>query len=466
MKLIFLGSNRYQFAVEQTIMALFPSESIQSHWDVESQKLEENVMNVWLIDGKAVCDWLWQGKYYQALVDCTPETEEFALKTAVYQVLCEALDLQPPWGSLSGVRPAKLATKLMSQGKNVAETLEKDYFVDPVRAKLAEDCGKISQKIQNQDNPPLSIYVGIPFCPSRCHYCSFFSEIAEESAIEDYVQALLVEISAFSFPKISSLYLGGGTPTILSPDQLDRVLTALHQSFPEMGELTVEAGRPETITKEKLQILEKHGVERISINPQSLNQETLDKMGRNHSVEEVLAVFSQAKDHFIINMDLIAGLSTPKDFLESLDGVLELRPEQITVHSLTVKKNTILEGESPENTSENWVETLNSAWNSLKNAGYRPYYLYRQKNIIHGLENVGWALPEAEFCRYNVEMMEEFQSILGLGAGSMSKIITEDDIIRQKNHKYSKEYQKQILNLLEFKKKKLQTVLEHPEYKV
>lgn len=466
MKLFLIG-HQFQFAIEQTIMAMLPQESIETTLCDNSPPREENTLESVLFSDYAYCGWLFQGHFYEAKVDYTPETLQYALKTAVYQTIVQTLDSKPPWGSLSGVRPVKLATKLLKAGENVQEVLEKQYYLDKERANLAEECAKVSVTVEQEMKDSLSLYVGIPFCPSRCHYCSFFSTDVRgnEPLLDVYLDHLITEIQGLAplltQTKISTLYLGGGTPTVLSPSQLRRLLQVLDETLnlSDLLEYTVEAGRPDTIDQEKLQVLEEFAVHRISINPQTMKEETLGKMGREHNLAQIHQAYALAKGKFILNMDLIAGLveETPDDFLQSLGEIMAMNPEQITVHSLTTKKNTPLQEEKMAVQSLSWDKTLNKAWEMLRAEGYRPYYLYRQKQITQGLENVGWTKTAPSY--YNVAMMEEFQSILGFGSGAMTKLVTSQAISRQQNPKYPKEYGDKIHNTLDRKKKILQDVL-------
>ena len=302
----------------------------------------------------------------------------------------------------------------------------------------------------------MALYLVVPLCPTRCAYCSFISADVKGSLglVEPYVDALCREIElAGKLLKaeglhISCAYMGGGTPTTLSGPQLDQVLSAVERFLPMEGcsEFTVEAGRPDTITPDKLEVLRNHGVRRISINPQTMEDHVLRAMGRAHTAAQITEAMGLADRHFggLVNMDLIAGL--PADTLEgfgrTLDRVLAMGPANITVHTLALKKGARLMEEGGDLPAPETVEAmLNLASDRLQGAGYAPYYLYRQKYMSGSFENVGWTKPEA-VCAYNIVMMEELQSVLSLGAGGITKLVDFEGgkILRLNNPKYAREY--------------------------
>ena len=314
--------------------------------------------------------------------------------------------------------------------------MEKFYHVSPSRSRLCMDCADAALKVKQGLAPEdVSLYVGIPFCPSRCAYCSFISAGADSRLMPPYVEALLREVAVAGArirelgQRISSIYVGGGTPTTLSAEDLTRLLSAIAEAFPlkEGLECTVEAGRPDTITREKLESIRKGGGNRISVNPQSLQEEVLRAMGRAHTAQESIDAYHLAREggFHAINMDLIASL--PRDtlagFQDTLTRVIALAPENITVHTLALKRGARLREGGGEFPSGNEVaQMLVFAENSLRGAGYVPYYLYRQKFMSGALENVGWCLPGYE-SEYNICMMEELHSVLSLGAGGVSKSV-------------------------------------------
>lgn len=365
----------------------------------------------------------------------------------------------PPWGMLTGVRPVKLPTRALLSGATplqAKQELREEYYVSPDRAALAVDCAQASIAAQRSlKEGEVSLYLGIPFCPTRCAYCSFVSADVGRTLtlVEPYVDALLKEIDGTarvlteSGRTIRSFYMGGGTPTTLSARQLDRVLTRCEQVLPLEGctELTVEAGRPDTINREKLEVLRAHGVGRVSINPQTLEDHVLEAIGRKHSSGDIQTAYDLARKvgFDCINMDLIAGL--PLDslggFRRSLDGVLAMGPENITVHTLAMKKgSTLIQRKGALPGGEEVAQMLDYSRTTLS-GGYLPYYLYRQKYMSGSLENVGWARPGTESL-YNIVMMEELHTVISLGAGGVTKLIDPQSgrLLRLSNPKYPQDY--------------------------
>ena len=359
------------------------------------------------------------------------------LKRQIYRDLSRMTGSSPKWGILTGIRPVKLAGEIMDRGDDPKTVLMEQYLTDASKADLV--CRILDYqraKAGKPDPNSLSVYIGIPFCPTRCLYCSFTSNQVEQENMYPYLEALGKEIDyAGAAAKevgcnIETIYFGGGTPTSLSAPQLDALLARVSRAFALGGvrEYTVEAGRPDTITEEKLRILQDHGVDRISINPQTMKQKTLDLIGRRHTVEDVYNAFELAYKvgTEVINTDLIAGLpeETTDDFAYSLEEIIRLGAENITLHTLAVKRASRLK-EMDENFNyrdeERREQMLTAAHERLEDCGYTPYYLYRQKHTSGNTENTG-------FCRndrpglYNIRIMEEAQSNLALGAGGISKI--------------------------------------------
>ena len=383
---------------------------------------------------------------------------QMLVKLAVYDAAISAGVAAPPWGALTGIRPAKLAAKRLAEGKtDAAEYLTETYAVSPVRAALAAECGAFSLAADASLSPgDVSLYVGIPFCPTRCAYCSFVSHSVEKSfkLVAPYLEALFGEIAetgervAREGLRPVTLYIGGGTPTTLTAEQLAALAAKLRGSFDfsAMREFTVEAGRPDTITREKLLALRESGVTRISINPQSMDENVLRAIGRAHSPEDVLAAFALAREvgFDCINADLIAGLpgDSAAGFARSLDAMLGLGAENVTVHTLARKRASRMNLEkTPVPGGEVVGEMLDLARTELYGRGYRPYYLYRQKFTAGGFENVGWSLPGKENL-YNVCIMEELHSIISMGAGGVTKLVNRETglITRSFNKKYPYEY--------------------------
>lgn len=368
------------------------------------------------------------------------EGDKDQLKRQLYQYLSVVTGKQPKWGILTGIRPVKLAGELCRQqgSRNAAEKhLTEEYLISREKTQLILDLYQYQQdKLGMPDKNTAGIYIGIPFCPTRCLYCSFTSNQSSPEEMQHYLEALFSEIRFVGqgmqrdgiFPE--SIYIGGGTPTSLSPQQLQQLMSHIKESFDlsRVKEFTVEAGRPDTITPEKLDVLNQFQVDRISINPQTMHQKTLDTIGRDHTVQETRKAFAMAHDAGIpvINADLIAGLpgETEKDFQESLKEVLELGAHNITLHTLAVKRSSRLK-EMDENfhyrhpqLTENM---LSGAKDILTAKGYRPYYLYRQKHTAGNTENIGYCKNDS-LSLYNVRIMEEAQSIIALGAGGISKV--------------------------------------------
>lgn len=352
------------------------------------------------------------------------------------------METQHPWGTLSGIRPVKYIRILNEvQGLSLDEIYNRflgEFAVSKEKTDLAFDIYYREQALMAKYPPDgISLYVGIPFCPTRCLYCSFISAPYKKmsSYVEPFVASLLKEIEAcgklvrdLGLP-IKSVYFGGGTPTALEPECLERIISSVRDHFDLSGiyEYTVEAGRPETVTDEMLLMLRRNGVDRISINPQSMHQKTLDLIGRSHTPEDIKQAFYRAREHGFhnINMDLIAALpgETLSDFSETLDEVLALDPENITVHTMYIKRASFLnQNLEAYHFDEEADGMLRLAQTRLTEHGHRPYYLYKQKNTVGNLENVGYAKPGTEGI-YNVYSMAELQTILAMGGGGATKLV-------------------------------------------
>ena len=367
--------------------------------------------------------------------------EQRALKSAFYRAAVELTGRRPPWGALTGVRPVKLPTRAMERGltpAQAAEELRRKYDVTPLRRRLAMDCARASLAAKESLRPrDMALYLGVPFCPSRCAYCSFISADVKGclKLVEPFLDTLSREtalsgaLAAEAGMRVRAVYVGGGTPTTLTAEQLARALSGLRRAFDlsACGEFTVEAGRPDTITEDRLAVLRRAGTDRISVNPQTLRDEVLRAIGRRHTAADVLRAYglARAAGFRAVNMDLIAGLpgDDPAGFRYSLDGVLDLAPENITVHTLALKRGSALKtGTTPIPDGAAVAAMLDYAWEALRRAGYVPYYLYRQKYMSGGFENVGWCRPGFESL-YNIVMMEEHCSILALGGGGVTKLV-------------------------------------------
>ena len=402
-------------------------------------------------------------------------TEEIAIAThssiavgrAVFAAGKELLGHTPPWGILTGIRPAKVAGQLLRNGKGILKTkriMRDEYFLNPQKAALAVSVASTEMKLLKRvPKDTCSLYVSIPFCPSRCAYCSFVSYTTPRllSLIDDYIDALIDELEeTFNTIKkigktILTIYIGGGTPTTLDHLQLERIFKKIkeHVNLDELVEFTLEAGRPDTIDEKKLRVAKKYGVTRISVNPQTLNDDILKEIGRRHTVEDFYRAFEIAKRSGIrdINVDLIAGLpnNSFKDFSETVDKIIELAPTNLTVHTFCVKKaSDMLKNDSGVYSINATDATKGVAYAQMKAkyAGYKPYYMYRQKNTVSNLENVGFSL-EGHEGMYNIFMMEETQTIFAVGAGAVTKLVKHRGtnyngtlITRLSNPKYPYEY--------------------------
>lgn len=402
------------------------------------------------------------------------ETE--AVKTSIYDAVVQALPEPPVWGSLTGVRPAKLVRGMLARGMTrgqAATELRERFHVSRERTALTLRAAATAVQMDTEiaDNE-VSLYIGIPFCPSRCYYCSFVCATTAQTGhlIPEYLRVLCGEIAqtaqliAQTGRRVKSIYIGGGTPTTLDAAQMEILLAQIASCFDVrmLREYTVEAGRPDTITREVLSVMRRAGVDRISINPQSMSDAVLEQIGRKHTVQAVYEAFGWAREMGFpyINMDVIAGLSGDcvEGFRHTIDALIALAPENITVHTLAVKRGADLVDKAENINKRNMVSAMLAyAEAALPQAGYGPYYLYRQKFSAGGFENVGWCKPGTE-CFYNVAMMEELQTILSVGAGGVSKTVDRETgwIARKNNPKYPMEYIAAEERLLDGKRKLMQ----------
>lgn len=391
------------------------------------------------------------------------------VKTALYQALKEVTGLQPPWGSLTGVRPTRLVYELMAGGSKLETALksvQETFDVVPDKTELLGRVIRAQQTLRPALANEVDVYIGIPFCESRCRYCSFISaEVGSGSKLIPYVDALVREIYAMHQLiqsrglKLRAFYMGGGTPTALTAELLDKVLTAAGPILAACQEKTVEAGRPDSITKERLLVLKKHHIGRISINPQTIHDESLQIIGRRHTQAQTQSAYELARsmgfDH--INMDLIAGLpgETVEMFRQTLSWAQAVSPQSLTVHSLCVKRSSDMHRWQDSLPQADAVqEMVRLGLEAALNMGMEPYYLYRQKHMAGNLENVGYALPGMA-CLYNVDTMEDTVSILAMGAGGISKRVTpgRDMVTRAPNVKEINNYICRVDELIERKNK-------------
>ena len=444
-----------RYAVEQLQMALFPenpegsavsSLSRGKTWLTATAKITLN--------GKTVS----AARRLKAGEE-TVRLRRRILQQSYYLAAVQLLDRKPAWGALAGVRPTKITTKHLLEGGTPAsaDRLMRDvYYVTPERRQLAVDCSESTVKAVSRMEPDdLSVYVGIPFCPTRCSYCSFVSRTVGKKTelLDAYLAALEREIQVTarlmkeSGKHLLTLYIGGGTPSILSTPQMIHLLDTLRESFDfsRCVEFTVEGGRPDTLDLEKLRAIREHGADRMSINPQTMEDSVLRACGRPHTGADVIRAYHQAEEagFTAINMDLIAGLPTDSfdGFRRSLDAVAALNPANITVHTLALKKGAdLFEKREGLSTAEEVSRMVDYSGAALRNLSYKPYYLYRQKYMSGSFENVGWS-REGLDCLYNIYMMEELHTIVSLGGGGMNKVNLPDGTLQRfHNPKFPEQY--------------------------
>lgn len=364
------------------------------------------------------------------------------LKQTLYDLLTEGTGSKMPWGTLTGIRPTKIPMKLLEEGrteKEIVSYMKETYLASDTKIELAIEIAKRERKLLEciDYEEGYSLYIGIPFCPSTCLYCSFTSYplSAWKKQVDSYLDALEMEIDftaqRFYHKKLNSIYIGGGTPTTLEPYQLDRLIRKIKCSFDlkDCVEFTVEAGRPDSITEGKLAVLRKNGISRISINPQTMKQATLDLIGRHHTVEQTIESFHMARELGFdnINMDLIIGLPDESidDVRHTMEVLTELKPDNVTVHSLAIKRAarlTIFKDRYQDMQMLNTQEHMDLCEEYCRRMGLTPYYLYRQKGMAGNMENVGYA-SEGKAGVYNILIMEEKQTIVALGAGATTKLV-------------------------------------------
>lgn len=465
MTLVFKGHS-YKYEIESVVKLFIPATSFNFNYDGEvpsgdyvltelSRKKETSILTVKVRIGDIV-------EKGEAFTDNANENYinecERLLSVLVFDAMVAITGIRPKWGILTGVRPVSLLRRFSRSGmsdKQVDEFMVQKMLVTREKLQIAKEIEVLQRSMLDLlDDRSFSLYVSIPFCPSRCSYCSFISQAGTQELIEPYIDKLCEEIDetasiANEFGlKLETIYFGGGTPTVLENNELVRLMERIERAFDlsNLREYTIEAGRPDTITRVKLGSMKKFGVTRISINPQTMNDDVLSHIGRGHTSADVVAAYNLARQVGVdnINMDLIAGL--PKDtvpgFKHSLDEVLALSPESITLHTLSLKRSSRLYAES--STVDKGIDTegmVDHAMQTLRTAKYMPYYLYRQKNILQNLENVGYAKQGKEGL-YNVFIMEEVHNILAVGAAAVSKIImpSTGEIKRNFNFKLPYEY--------------------------
>ncbi|MGN0459743.1 MAG: coproporphyrinogen dehydrogenase HemZ [Ruminococcus sp.] len=470
---IFIENHPFHYEIENIARLFFPYEKLEVIKDNSKEKDGEYILTT--VDSSIRVTAVFT-KYEKSLTaDKTDDdkSNEQIICSLLFKILTDYTGITMPWGMITGVRPVKyLRSVMMENGEDYARNYFKNYYyVTEEKLALATKTEKYERKILNSSKEnSFSLYVSIPFCPSRCSYCSFVSQSVERTKhlIEPYVDLLCKEVSLTGeiakkhSLKLETVYIGGGTPTTLNPKQLEKLINAINSSFnmEECREYTVEAGRPDTITPEKLRVLKDGGVTRISINPQTLNDKVLNSIGRRHTTEETLKAFKTAStfNFNTVNSDLIAGLphDTFESFSESLDKIIDLDINNITVHTLSIKRSADYTEKgltTNRQDAERTGKMLSYAEKRLTQEGYIPYYLYRQSRMVGNYENVGWSKPGHEGL-YNVFIMDETHSILACGAGAVTKLKNhkKNDLMRIFNYKFPYEYIDKFEEILNRKK--------------
>lgn len=468
---LYIDNHTFHYEMENLVRAFFPYDKISV--TKEYSTLDKPYVLTSYNDDISVCVAIDDhAKTLNAPKSGYNDTDELTMAQLLYELLCEHFSTTLPWGILTGVRPIKLLRRLIdSHGE--ADAVE--YFTDKLKVSQQKlSLALLTQKAEREildlsQEKSFSLYISIPFCPSRCNYCSFVSQSIEKAKhlIDDYVDLLCKElvitadIAKRLNLRLETVYMGGGTPTTLTASQMDTVLSTVNEHFvmSTCREFTVEAGRPDTITKEKLVAIKRNGVTRISINPQTLNDDVLNIIGRHHSAQDTIDAFYLARECGFdnINMDLIAGLMGDcyQSFVTTLDKIRQLSPESITIHTLALKRSSTLNTENIDiniGIKNETTDMLDYSQNVLLSDGFVPYYLYRQSRMAGNLENVGWSKKGYESL-YNVYVMDETHTILACGAGGVTKLkdYSSNKLERIFNFKYPYEYNTRFDELMERK---------------
>lgn len=450
---VLLDKAEFEYDIHSLVKAFYPKEEVYVstkdkekkeepvHYHMDVQFAPEEIIFFWKKVEPSEENENQTGITKRVAVDDTNRKEtKNSLKRTLYRLLSEYTGVELPWGNLTGIRPTKIPMALLEEGKSeeeIAHYMKETYFTSDEKIKLSIEIAErelqLLKKLDYEEG--YSLYIGIPFCPTTCLYCSFtsYSLAAWKNRMDEYLDALEKELDytavKFAHKKLNSIYIGGGTPTTLNPQQLDRLIRKIKCSFDlsHLVEFTVEAGRPDSITKEKLMVLRNHDISRISINPQTMKQETLDLIGRHHTVQQTIDSFNLARELGFdnINMDLIVGLpgESLSDVADTMEVIRKLAPDNLTVHSLAIKRAARLNIQRERYQDFEIVNTADHIALTSKVAeemGLFPYYLYRQKNMAGNFENVGYAAP-GKAGVYNVLIMEEKQSIVACGAGASTK---------------------------------------------
>ncbi len=480
---ISIGFNQknFEYDVYTLVKAFYPNADIHTFYNNEEEHPADTKLklDVGMYDDEIKINALSGEKKAEKLLKleeaCERKEYKNHLKRTIYDVLYEITGTKLPWGTLTGIRPSKIPMQLMEDGytnPQIASYMRDTYYTSNKKTSLAIAVANREKEILDSIDPKsgYSLYVGIPFCPSICLYCSFGSHPYEKwgHLADIYLETLFKELGYISNSmkdkRLDSIYIGGGTPTTLSADQLDRLLKKIRQLFDmtAVKEFTVEAGRPDTVDAEKMSVLYENGVDRISVNPQTMNQKTLDLIGRAHTVEQVKSAFYMAREAGFknINMDIIVGL--PGEGIDEVrhtaNEIQKLNPDSLTVHSLALKRATrlnLFKDKYINESFDNSQEIMDIIDLSAMQMGMEPYYMYRQKNMAGNLENIGYARRGC-FGIYNIMIMEEKQTIMAAGSGASTKFVFDDGRIeRAENVKDLKNYIERIDEMLLRKEKYL-----------
>lgn len=457
---VYTNKENYQYDLHSLIKAFYPEQDVKVYdenalcseqsSDDEGNPLDGRVTVRFLPDRMETVFEIGTAKQYTSVYKNDTDVTKNQYKLSLYYNLCDYTGKTLPWGNLTGIRPTKLPMAMLDENltdEEIIQSLKDTHAVSDEKAQLSLDIAKREKQILDSLHykDGYSLYIGIPFCPTTCLYCSFTSyPIAVwRKRIQDYLKALFKEIDfiaeAYHDKILDTIYIGGGTPTTLEADELELLLEHVRSKldFTQVKEFTVEAGRADSITKEKLAVLKKYGVTRISVNPQTMKDETLKLIGRQHTVAQVKEAFAVARELGFdnINMDIILGLpgELEADVQNTIDEIKKLDPDSLTVHSLAIKRASRLSQWIEENgieTLRNTDSTMDIAQKGADSLGMKPYYLYRQKNMSGNFENVGYA-REGKYGIYNILIMEEVQTIVALGAGSITKRVFPDGRIER-----------------------------------
>lgn len=485
---LLLKGHNYEYEIKMLLNLFYHEENYEivdavsrEGITIETIVCDEYIKAVYYQNGEMIQSSTFDGKHIEELpqepLERRKETKKL-LKILIYDIVSEITGKKQPWGILTGIRPTKIVFDLIDKygldEEKIKWNLENFYKISPLKINLMMEIAKNEiNTLRTNDDNEINIYIGIPFCPTRCLYCSFTSYPIDkwQSHVSDYLEALAKEIRYVSEEllkdkKVKTVYVGGGTPTSLNEEQLETLMQMINKWFnvDTLEEFTVEAGRPDTINVDKLNVLKNYGVTRISINPQTMNDKTLKIIGRRHSVEDIYTAFTMARKVGFdnINMDLILGLpeETYEDVKNTMSQIKGLNPESLTVHTMAVKRASRLKESINKYhlTTDNEIQAMiDMVYHESKSMGLEPYYMYRQKNMVGNYENVGYCAKGKE-CIYNIEIMEEAQSIIALGAGSVSKIVYKENnrIERIENVKNVELYIERIEEMIDRKRNLLE----------